>query len=468
MPQAIPECLSVLDPQRIKWRNTGIFQIIAFTTLGVFASVTGRYLFADGSLFLLSILETQKVSEFFPTRYFAHFVTQLPPVVVINWFGCRDLQTIGTIYGLSLFLTPVIGLIGSWWAARSAPISVLAFPLLSQSILCMTGSLAIFTEDFPAAWLFWCILYLLLFSETLNGIRSVALIACTLLATRTYESYMLLAWIPLFFACRRAISALSQRKIGEFSACAVCGVLLLYSVFISVWSTVFPRDPQNRTLFANAILDHLRSYSVQFSLLILFGALVVVLIPGIGWKTRSLFWTVALTDGVFVELGPFVGIHEAWVLQHTSRVQGLYVPFLLGLAAVIYLQSRRETSDSIQRDLRCLVLWTSIVTVAFQVNTTICWWQYRNAMATMLSEKQGLISYQAAYNRPREFDWNWSLCLQSLLIGGMDFGTVRSVVCVPDGTGWQPFDPKVPEKIPDLTSYGVTNVLGGDKQRSSK
>lgn len=445
---------SPIDPARRSWLALIIVQLIAITLLACFCTSSERYLFADGAGFFLGILKNQKVSDFFPERYYAHVAMQLPAVVSLKVFGVKDVNAAGMVYGATLFLIPVFGMFTVWWAARRAPVRYLAFPLLTQSILLLDGSMLSFVETYPATWVFWSLLYLLIFSERLTVLRSITLLTLAVASMRMYESYMFLAWPIVFVAVRRAFQC---RRPSEVIICVICTTLVIASAAIAVYSTLFPFDANNRQNFAKSILDHFEYGPVRFSILVLAGVLWQVLLP-----RRALgdfFWFFVVTYGAVTAAAPLYGYQQAWSYQYLARVQALYIPMLFGCLVAWNPTALREFANSSGH--RQVAVWrllalTCVVAVIFQTSATVRWNDYRRSVVSELAKQRGEI-YVETSQRIREFDWGWAMPALSVTLSALDLHSIPTAIPNPDPNSWQVFNPRDPADYPNLGTYGIPN-----------
>ena len=448
------------------WHVLIIAHLVGFTVLGLYCTITRRYLFADGSLFLINLLRTRSVAEWFPARHFAHILTQYPAVVLARDLGCRDAALIGSTYGATMFLLPVAGLAVTWWAASKAPAHYLMFPMLSQSILFMNTSFVIFCETHMAVCLFWCLLFLLTFSERLTLTRSASLIFFGVLATRTYESYLFLSLPLLFVAARRCRSAWSAHRNWEVVVCTICGLLFLVSMAIAIHSTVFPFDAMNRSNFANSMVEHFAYTPVKFSIIVVVSLFWCVLLTHhvLGWR---ILFCAAIASASVVLFMLARGSYESWHMQYISRVQTLYIPLIFGSLVAANIPTVRrmhlDHTDSMRRLWRLTAL-TWIVATVFQLNATLRWNEYREAMVQELSKARGVISFDQFVPGTWDFSWGWAMPSLSVALGALDLGSISTIICAPDGTGWQPFDPLNRDAIPELAEYGIRSDFTGGKR----
>jgi hypothetical protein len=474
-----------------RWQLLWATQFAAFFVVGIYAIATQRYLYGDGSYFLIMMLQQRDVLQFDFARHYAHWLTQLPAICLIRNFGCRGIGVIGTVYGTALIQLPLVGLLLTGWAARHAQGHYLVYPLIASSILFMDVSFFSISESLVGVALFFPMLYLLLLSERLNIIRSIALIGLAILATRTYECYLLLAWPLIVAAIRRGQGALRKRKYGELATCCLSGLLFLAAFGISAYSVLYPLNSDSRANFFLSTLLHLAYPPVWFSLLALTGVFWSLFIPErrAGWR---LFCKSLLGCGLFVMILPLVGF-VCPPLQYVSRIQCLYVPFVLGVAVLIHPAIEKVSAQQVCEtplELWRLASWACLVAAVFQLGATWRWDQYRNVLVQELQHKRGAIPFNesavyasvfeaASHDGQRtfldefsrnpslftkqliigQFNWGWAIPSLSVILDATHHGSISSIVCAPASEGWQPFDPRNAATIPDLGDFGVQTEM---------
>jgi hypothetical protein len=338
-------------------------------------------------------------------------------------------------------------------------------------------------------------MYLLLFPERLSLGLSALLIGLAVMATCAYETYLFLAWPLVICAWNRGRAAWNERRYGELATCVACALLFLMSFAIALQSTLVPRDEANRANFAFSMLLHLVYPPVWYSLLV---------IASVCWCARwterprgwSIMRSVTFGCGLLVALLPVAGF-VAPPLQHIARVQGLYVPLILG-GFVLFTFRFRQPAPCIPKvrldELWRLTAWTCAVAIGFQCGATYQWNRYRNLFLRDLAEHRGVVPYNefnmaspvfeqlignddyrsALLNEfakePGQslqrlalsqfnFGFGWTMPSLSVALSAVNLGTISTIIEAPDVVRWQPFDPRDPTAIPDLGDYGVSNVI---------
>lgn len=486
---------------RRNWMRLAAAQIAVLTFIGVLGTRQQRYLYGDGALFFVDLLKSRDVSQWFPARQFAHLVTQLPAVLLMRFGECTDCGRIAGVYGATLMLVPAAALAIVVWAARHSPGDAVFLPLLSSSLLFLDTSFYAISEAHVAAGLFWCNLSLLLFSQRLTLVRSVALLGLSSLATRTYELYLFLSWPLVAAAAMRAREAWAKGSRWETVVCTAVVALNFVAFGISAWWTVFPRDSAQRTVFALAFGIHLAYPPVWFSLL----AIAWALLSARGSsrdKLRRVLETLLVGAWLVTIVMPCLAAVLP-MLQVFSRVQLLYVPLILGGLAVRRQRWMRdaESSEFERHPKRYRLAAASCVAAGlFQLGATAQWSLFRSELLTELAAEKGVMAFEESHvtcprleslvlnglkKNPADQDaggglsaireiaesvrsdaprlrhgqftlgFGWSMPSLSIGLSVLNHHRVSTIIAAPEPISWQPFDPRDPKALPDLSDYGV-------------
>lgn len=460
------------------WRRLLVTQFAVFAAVCLYGVWTQRYLYGDGCNFLVMLMQRQSPTDYFPGRHFAHLATQMPMVALIKYFGCRSAWVAGSVYGATLYLAPLCCLLLTMWAANRAPGQVLAYPIIAFSILFLDNYGFIISEINLATALFWPMLYILLFSERLTVVRSLVLIALATVSTRCYEIYLFLAW-PLAVAALYRLWLATQAKNraeGWVSIVSLCLFLKgFWNAARSIWD---PDIPASVDGFFDHVSVHLYYPPVWFTLAYLLVAAWILTLPELR-RGRWIIHGFVIGFAIFALLLNCIGFVGPW-FQYSSRVQALYVPLLLGTIVILKTmipRLRLTASTKTQMELWRLTAGACCVAAAFQIGSTVAWERYRASVLAVLAKNQGIVGFEAATGTDRkeeessrlpvgltnakvgQFYWNWTMPSLSVALSAMNFGSITTIICAPEMTEWQPFDPQNPAEIPDLSIYGVKNHL---------
>jgi hypothetical protein len=415
-----------------------------------------RHLYADGSYFLVMILPSRSFTAFDVSRQHAHYLLEAPLWVALNWLRITDVRILSWIFGLTLFLHPVASLWACWWILRRRNRALMILPALCWACLTLTTSFFIISESWVGVSLFWPIYFLLVFRRhALTDAEDVILVACSFAAVRVYEGFALPASLLLLLAVRRLLWQWRQkaRLDGWTMASLAC---LIGAVVAETYWGLFPRDPNNRATGLQG-LHQLFGYPQGILLLA-----AVVLFAGPRWRSRQLArWGGFALAGLALLWGlqPWRAASNVHANQHADvRLINNLLPILLALSplAASRFRALRFTFDSSRK--AAFAAFTAAVLV-WQAGASWSWSRYLHHFSQVLASSQGYLETKPTGLPDFGFEWGWTNPSLSVVLGAMRREPLRAIVLNASDAGWQPFDPRKPDQLPDLRQYGLTYNL---------
>ena len=419
--------------------------LVAFVVVGAALSiaaviVTGRFLYADSSYLLLGMWERGSFFIPHPDRLVGALTTQWMPALAMH-LGWRDPGGIATLFGLNLWLNPALAVGGVWWASRGSR-EVTTLVLLCVLFLFQTIYLMIEGESSVTFWL-----AAILVVATLRRDFSYAalLLLPALLYTHVSAVLVLAPMLAVFLAGRRRyLEYYGAARYGSLVALVALGVALL------VLRGAEP-DP-NRAYFLSGAVQTLGNPTFILTVLAFASLLAYAYRPRLAWASR-IFWV----STALLLLFPFVLPEMLWPFFH-YRSRALNAT--LAIFVFLYLHGRMHWKLPAPTSLATRhVLALASVLFVFQAKMTWEWREHVRHFRAELADTVGVIEFPSegpfADPRSRQFNWSWTTPVRSVVFQAMEQGEVRALMTNAGTTPWQPFDPRVPSELPDLSEYGV-------------
>ena len=424
--------------------------VVVFVALGATLSIiavitTLRFLYADSSHFLLSMWESGSFAIQNRSRWVGFAASQWLPASAMQ-LGWSDLRGIALLYGVNLWLNPVLAVAAAWWASERSREATLAV-LLSVLFLFQTTYVVI---DNEASVFFWLAQVLLILTVRPDfRYRALVLFAPIIF---THEA-LVLAFGPIL-----VILLVGRRRYEAYYGAKrfwslVSGFAL--AVALVTVRVVRPADEiiaQNRTYFIEGALSLPGSPSLVLTS-IAFGALALHAVrPALRWPT-PVFWSSA----ALLLILPFAAPELLWPFYHyRARILNAALALLLFL----YLHGRTvwQVVPPARLPVR-RVLAVAAVVFLFQGKLTWEWSRHVALFRDELATEQGIVDFPTegpfAEPRSRQFSWSWTSPVRSIVFQAMDDGEVRSIMLNADTTIRQPFRPRIAGELPDLSAFGV-------------
>jgi len=304
--------------------------------------------------------------------------------------------------------------------------------------------------------LFWPIFFLLLFRRhALTDAEDVLLVACSFAAVRVYEGFALPASLLLLLALRRLVWQWRQkaRLDGWTLASMTC---LTGAVAAETYWGLFPRDPSNRATGLQG-LHQLFGYPQGILLLA-----AVVLFAGPRWRSRQLArWGGFALAGLALLWGlqPWRSAGNVHANQHADvRLINNLLPMLLAMSplAASRFRALRFTFDSSRK--AAFAAFTAAVLV-WQAGASWSWSRYLHHFSQVLASSQGYLEPKPTGLPDFGFEWGWTNPSLSVVLGAMRREPLRAIVLNASDAGWQPFDPRKSDQLPDFRQYGLAYNL---------
>lgn len=432
----------------------------------IYAIISFRLLYADGSYYFVSILAKYSFMQW-GARKFAQIASQIPLVAALK-LGIKDISVLGYIYGTSLFISFPISLIICYWAAKEE-IRYLVFPLLSLVAGFMNTEFFIISEHNFLLYLFWALLFLMLFRKGL--ISSILIVLLAFPTLLSYQSMLFFGPILAIIAIWRGLRIRSQRFMQFFWY--ILALWFLAGAIIALQTTLTPEDPSNFQNFYRSTLFFMGHGSFHYpgilSLLILF--MITILL----WKPEGLerfwFWIIAAISVacVIVALLPSVSPTTlALNLQYRARVLNVYLPILLACCLLAIHGKWFTVGPAVWHKAYLLLALLGISQGLWHLSATYQWNKYLLIFRQEIHRNCGLIPFEqsvlsaldkAPHHISRSMNWGWTMPVMSTILGAQN-GQIRTIIDNSPAPGyWEPFDPAVPDQLPDLSYYGVNYDL---------
>jgi hypothetical protein len=242
--------VEAVDPASVEilGKKLTVWGCVAFAFSMLFAVISLRCLFADGSFYLTKVLETGNFVAIPKGRYFATFLFELPVVVAIK-LGVTNLHILKLAFGLGCFMP--------WPIALTLCYKIAPRHLWLALLACAAGYLnAGFMpvgECNVAHAFFWPVLFSILFARPLNLESAIILIVSATILLFSYETLLFLGPPLALFASWRAV-----RGREKYWARAVLGgaaVLLVLAAVIAFNAILNPGSARNLGGFKYGIMQ---------------------------------------------------------------------------------------------------------------------------------------------------------------------------------------------------------------------
>lgn len=405
-------------------------------------------LYADGSYFLLQILQKSTFLDLDHARQHVQWVTQAPVVAAIRG-GAQDINLLIRIHSFGLILPPVI----AWMAALMVAARGETFwPMLVLYSAVYLSSGFFSVGEYNLAYALVALSgSILLGPQPFKGVRSVGLLVSATILVRSYESMLFLGpMLCVLIVCHPALYLPRQPRTGEYILAAALIALYLLAAGLSLYSINYPRDPANLARASDLRTAFISNRFLTYALLM---AGLFICCSRTTYK-RIQFGVAALASVLTVYL--FLR-WDSWppaYAAHSSRIMsGLVLGFgLLWLAIQQRLSAIQNRKFPPTAVLIALVFFVSMNTALLRNLFEFRGWlrQLESALTVCRPTLQ--------HRDVRSFDsyrfqhLDWMLPTLSVLLKVEGRGPI---VLDEPHENWKPFEPRRPDQIPVIPNRFV-------------
>jgi len=431
-----------------------VFACGAFATYVILAIITGRCLYADGSYYLLRVLQAGTFTEMISNRSFAVYLFQLPVVAAIK-LGITNIHWMTLAFGIGCFCSWPVAMLLCY---RMAPQHFWVVMLACAAGYLNAAFMAV-GEHIVAHAFFWPALFAILFVRPLNLPAAVILLLTAGLLIRSYESLLFLGPPLVVLLVWRMITG--RETPWQQVVLGTAAVFFAMAAYFAWEGVCHPSDPGNYGAFTQGPLSELRfpTWTIQMSYF--WGVLILALkSPQVVRLLRQRIGSILLGCAVLLWGGWPLLVPEQLnpVGQYESRFLDLLVPLAL-MPAAVSLAIKPQWLAAQKQDLVRLSACMLIAQSLWQVSATWQWQGYVRNWRNLLSTQKGPIDLSKIYgNRNSDggqalrFDWPWANPCMSLMLGP---DKVQALIMPGRTLLWQPFNPLEPQSLPNLQRYGL-------------
>jgi len=408
---------------------------VAFTPL-LHDALIEKFFSADGAGYFHAVLERQWFTDFAWARNHSVYVVQWPMVLAAR-AGVTGWGALETLFAVGLLLPFVVSFALCAAARRGLSKWSLLFPVASLLVINVPADYLLVGEHHVLVALAWPILFFAQRPVRLTGWEFAVLVVLMLIVTRTYESAVLVLPV-LAGVCVLRGRREPPRQVIWNGLAALC----LVGAGLAAYSILFPRDPQNRSAFLQALIAPARRSQVLMG--------VAFLLPFVHalWRpqTRTTWLAIGVgAMGMVVALGASGAIPgwpgfsaPVWAGDSfASRTLSMTAlpPLLVTAAALLW---RNEDVRFTPAPFAAFALFTLVV-AAVSLHENRQWIDFRSAFKTTLATRTGLVPIESTPMAGHPASWPWNNAILSYLWSG---DRVRAVVLNRADTSWEPFNPR--------------------------
>jgi hypothetical protein len=439
----------------------------AYFLAGLYAAFSHRGLFADGSYYLVKVVQQQDFYVVFPPRKLVQALQQAPVIPLVR-MTTLSLAELGKVHSLSMLLIPILLCAVCWPILPPERKSWIIFPILHLTIGVSASSFAAVGEAAIAAGYFWPLLFLLLFRTRRPISQALFLLLC-LAAFWLHEAAIVLMPVLLLVCWLRLKEA---RSLREQAFLALSAILILSIIAYEIRWFIYPYRPDELSSYLeNLTAGFFVAGYGRVNLPAVTGALALVAISSVVilqiFKPAEVAARGSLPVVIVFACWALLAALCAWFvdaafapyLQFQARYHPVFVSALLALAAIAANHWQSLEHAITRPPVLIVTLALCFAQILWDVAATTRWRSYLDDFRARLANSTGLIPWEQTLDTGdpvKDREWRllaWQMPAMSLIFA--DGMRIRSIIANPVGH-WQPFDLSNPDALPKLrgVDYG--------------
>jgi hypothetical protein len=431
----------------------------------VYAIITQKPFYADGSNFFLSILKNESFVMHYPARQYGQYFTEFPTVLGIKLFHLRNINTLSYIFGTGLFLPPIMCLLICFYIVRDININYMIFPIVSLFGITQNILFIMVSDCIVITYVFWPILFFIIFVKEYKLLDIILLMLMALIFMRSYESASLLGLIILAVLFVEIYQNWKIVNMRTNLIWVLLTLIIMNSIVIAVMEIMNPTYPENKATFLQNILTVLEHYQAMLSITYIALISVCLLVKRFSESVYFKFIAAILfLITIYFSFLPVIrpDLIRPW-LQHLARSFHIYMIPLLSLVAYLVLKGIVRVSKTAWKEAFILCAFLVIGQLTWQILITNQWDGFRQIFKEELATKQGYVRFEETRlinNRignqlVRVMAWPWSNPILSILWSrNLD---VRTIIANPkEYQGSEPFNPQDIQSLPKIEHFGFS------------
>ena len=427
---------------------------LSFTPLAIalalYQSLNHTHLYADGTHFFIKILTDHEVFSPLNSRAVAYHMQQILPVIFVR-SGVTDPFWLSIMFGLNLYLLPIIGISLSYLVLDKNRKGLILLPILCLLFSIHNNYAFIASESFVTVSLFWP-----LFFYALNPGTSISSIAVFCVGTIAMAfTYELSAWLIAIIIVGLLQNRSSlKRKILIIAAAILALVVSLYWIFI-------PANPEVVENYWDQLLQ-LSSFK-HYPLALLF----IILIGVWNWQTQNkwrliiLFLQVVLLVIMALPIINPSGLVYP-ILHWEQRILIIVITVLFSAAHL--LSAFRGTDFIVGKACHWSIYLLMLFVLTYQFRMTNLWSGYTTSLTSDVLSGVPIVKFgntkTAHQPSMHQFAVAWTIPSLGIILHSFSDSEIKSLVSVSSKT-WQPWYVQKRNEWPNLDKINLKYRLFG-------
>ena len=438
--------------EQLSWRDLLLGMMVLIGLLSTYQALSHLHLFSDGAHVLMNILTTQSIFTPNENRFLSNLLQQFLPFLLIK-MGVTDIQVISLVFGLNLYLIPLLSVVISFSILEKEYKGLVLIPLSWLLFVNHNNYAFILSEAYVTTAIFWPLITYALFKRLRIGTLWIFYLGVFCLAFTHELAFILISIILLGLLLNSWLTS---------GGLLIKGITVLFTIFcIAIsWSNI-------SAIYLDNVTDQISQLASLKQYPLTAVAIIILIYLSLAKVRKSLAVGMLSVFGVMIVL----------VLIPLLNPYGILYPILHWEQRILILLSTVILSGVFiglrlaKKELHSSAFWskvsllTLVMTISFyQMRMISVWNSYRSSFEMAMDNKVGLVDYHQTnlYRDPKlnQFITPWTTNTTDLILQSFKGNEIKALIWLREDI-WQAWYSSDRNHWPDLRNYGITYRLFG-------
>jgi hypothetical protein len=453
--------------------------IVLYVVHIVFAGVSHRVLYPDGSIYVTYLLESGETIWWHWHRYFAYKVQHFPMVTMVN-SGMTDWQSMISVHSTWYHSFAFISLVACWFILPKDKKQYVLFPLISTFAIYMNVEFFPITPGRFLVAIYWILIFLILFRKGWLPLLLTIVVAIPTL--RSYQGMLFLGLPLIYTSFQRFLN--EDSKMLKIIWVAVT-IWFVSGIVIAIVSILQPQDPTSFITFILGLLLFVDEEFYPHFPFLLSGYFLFILFRA-KWKKEREEQVFKRHLPIFLVLSFLVLFMpqifpESLAPETHQQVRSLniYLNMGLGFILIFALKGKIEFSAVFSKYAFLMISILAIVQCLWNIQATNHWNRYRHILSNEIEKADPGVLFFMETDMPnlREkhglsngIHNDWATGYLSIYTNPKT--DIETLMAHSYDNLFRPIDVRDSTELPDLSKYGIKFTIFrkglGDQLQSGK
>lgn len=381
----------------------------------VISIVTNRFLYADGSLFFVGIINNSKwlwpiFDDSQRMRMFINIVNQFPVVLAIK-LGINHIATLRFIYGCSLFCQNILGATVVYYVTKkSKRINIFIFSIAIYSCFNIISEIFIVNQAILSFWVYYIILIYSIVEFKYTFKDKIIIISCLIISTMSHEGIVIFGLLTVIISVWKMIK---KSIVHERTTKTIILIATIGQVIFGFWWNMIYSTPDATGVYLEFLkkIVNIREI-IQSNLIISIIGLILILIYLKKDINDIILTKLLIIVSIYIIYISYIGHFINPFKEYESRICITIGEIVLFI--ITFFECEYNISKKLSWNMKSILSITLLILgcqSTWQIGNTIHWHSYVcQFKAGIMNSGENIISSENIKIGDTEsrFEWAWN------------------------------------------------------------